>query len=60
MQHFPDLKEIIAKKRRIRRRQQRYKEFGDKVELYRLTNFIHDKFANFEADVQEANDSGNT
>ena len=33
IQYFPDLSEIVAEKRRIRRRWQRYKQFGDKVEL---------------------------
>ena len=63
IQHFPDLSEIVAEERRIRRRWQRFKQFGDKVELNRLTNLIHDKIGDFriekfEVDVQEASDGG--
>jgi hypothetical protein len=60
MQYFPDLSEIVAEKRRIRRRWRRYKQFEDKVKLNRLTNLIHDKISieKFEADVQEASDGG--
>ena len=31
MHHFPDLSEIVAEKRRIRKLWQRYKLFGDKA-----------------------------
>ena len=63
IQHFPDLSEIVAEKRRIRRRWHRYKQFGDKVDLNRLINLMHDKIREFrvekfEVDVQEASNSG--
>ena len=61
IQHFPGLSEIVAEKRSIWRRWQRYKQFGDKVELNRLTNLIQEKIRDFriekfEVDVQEASD----
>ena len=62
--HFPNLSEIVAEKRRIRRRWQLYRQYEDKMELNRLTNLIHKhirefRIEKFENDVQEASDSGN-
>ena len=64
IQYFLDLSEIVAEKRRIRKRWRRYKQFGDKVELNRLTILTHENIREFcikkfEEDVQDVRNSGN-
>ena len=59
--NFPDLSDIIAEKRRIWRRCQRYKQDDDTLELNRLINLIYKHIREFcikkfENDVQEADD----
>ena len=56
--YFPDLSQVIAEKRRVRKRWQKYKLREDKIELNRLTNLIHDEIrdfraSNFEKEVQK-------
>ena len=43
IKHFPDLSDIVAEKRLVKKRWQRYRKQEDKVELDRLTNLIHKK-----------------
>ena len=61
IKHFPDLRDIIAEKRQIRKQWQRYRNRVDKVELNRLTNFIKDQISEFclkkIEDVQKVRDS---
>ena len=57
-QHFPDLGQLVAEKRRARKRCQKYKQMSDKVELNRLTNLIHKEIrdfraSNFENEIQK-------
>jgi hypothetical protein len=47
IKHFPDLSELVAKKRQIRKRFQRCRQRADKMELNRLTNLIHNKIREF-------------
>jgi len=63
IKHFPDLSDLVAKKRQIRKRWQGRRQRADKIELNRLTNLIHSKIREFhiqklEKDVQTASESG--
>ena len=48
MKFFPDLSDVVAEKRLIRKRRQRYEQKADMVKLNRLTNLIHKKNSKFE------------
>ena len=63
IKHFPDLSDLIAEKRQIRKRWQRYRNYEDKVELKRLTNLVHNqirefRLQRFEEDVKKASGDG--
>jgi hypothetical protein len=48
IRNFPNLGDVIAEKRQMRRRWQKYRNREDKTELNRLTNLIHDKIKEFQ------------
>ena len=47
IKHFPDLSDLVVKKRQIRKRWQRCRQRADKIELNRLTDLIHNKIRGF-------------
>ena len=47
IKQFPDLSDIVAEKRLVRKRWQSYRRKEDKAEFKRLTNLIHNEIREF-------------